>query len=182
MEGNCQIVGGNVPAANSGVSGRQRSIEAELRASAVDGDPNHLQSSLRREWPLRPHVWPTDAHTSDTMSQSTSETVEECVSTVDLPASDKHRLLADGQRRLALALLAERRNAVEVAELAAAIARRESGDEPVGEEAVERVTIALHHRHLPVMDDLGVVDYDADQCRVDPEGAPHIAQDGQLEW
>lgn len=107
--------------------------------------------------------------------------MEECMSTVDLPASDKHRLLAEEQRRLALALLAEQQDVVEVADLAAAIARRESGDEPVGEEATERVAIALHHCHLPMMDDLGVVDYDADRCQVDPDRVSRVIQSDRLE-
>ncbi|WP_232686886.1 DUF7344 domain-containing protein [Halobacterium zhouii] len=116
------------------------------------------------------------------MSQSTAETMEECVRTADLSASDKHRLLAEEQRRLALALLAQRRDTVEVEDLAAEIARQETGGEPVGEQVVDRVVISLHHSHLPMMDGLGVVDYDADLCQVDPAGIPRVVQDGRLEW
>lgn len=117
------------------------------------------------------------------MSQSTTETtIEKCVRTVDLAASDEHRLLADEQRRLALALLSQRQRVVDVAELAAEIAHREADDESVGEEAVDRAIISLHHRHLPLMDDLGVVDYDADLCLVDPGRIARVAQDSRLEW
>lgn len=108
--------------------------------------------------------------------------MEECVRAADLAASDKHRLLAEEQRRLALALLAQRRDTVEVEELAAEIARREADGGPVGEQVVDRVVISLHHRHLPMMDDLGVVDYDADLYQVDPDGVSHVTQGGQLEW
>lgn len=108
--------------------------------------------------------------------------MEECVSTVDLSASDKHHLLVSRRRRLVLALLAERSDEVELENLAATLARREAGAETVDEETVDRVKLTLHHRHLPMMDDLGVVDYDADLCRVDADEIPHISAESQLEW
>lgn len=111
-----------------------------------------------------------------------AETMEEYVRTTDLATDDKHRLLSAGRRRLALALLSERRNVVELEELATAIARRETDSETVDEETVKQITILLHHRHLPMMDDLDVVDYDADLRQVDPDGIPHISHDGQPEW
>lgn len=94
-----------------------------------------------------------------------------------LTDSDRHRLFAAEQRRIALELLEEADLPVALEELATAITDRETelgtreADAPDAGDA-ERVAISLHHVHLPLMADLGVVDYDAASRRVEAFRAP----------
>ena len=50
--------------------------------------------------------------------------------------------------------------------LADAVARLERDESTVDAETVRRVTINLHHVHLPMMDELGILTYDASDNRV----------------
>lgn len=78
----------------------------------------------------------------------------------DLTESERHRLLEHGRRRRALDALGGTTTPVHLHDLARSVAAcEESGDAAAGG-SVERVATALHHVHLPKMDDLGVVDYD----------------------
>lgn len=82
--------------------------------------------------------------------------------------SHRHRLLASTQRRLAIDVLADRSEPIGVTELAASIASRT--DETAGGAATEerRTAVRLHHCHLPMLDDAGLLDYDPTTGRVDP--------------
>lgn len=51
-------------------------------------------------------------------------------------------------------------------ELATAIATQEVDADAPETEYVERVATALHHNHLPKMDQLGVIDYDTGSKRI----------------
>lgn len=94
-----------------------------------------------------------------------------------LTDSDRHRLFAAERRRIALELLEEADLPFALEELATAITDRETelgtreADAPDAGD-VERVAISLHHVHLPLMADLGVVDYDAASKRVDAFRVP----------
>lgn len=94
------------------------------------------------------------------MSHTTTDVPSQQTGTANLTESERHRLLADERRRLALDVLAERATPVELADLADEIAAREDGLDAVDEETLGRVRVSLHHNHLPMMDDLGVADYD----------------------
>ena len=70
-------------------------------------------------------------------------------------------LLRDPRRRQVLDCLAARTGPVDLEALAGDLAAS-----PVwsgSSDGVERVAFHLHHRHLPKMDDVGLVDYDADR-------------------
>lgn len=83
-----------------------------------------------------------------------------CEGRGELSESDRHRLLADRRRRVLLDVLADRDGPVELTDLAATVAAREDGTDD------ERVAIDLHHHHLPLLDDLGVVVYDPARNRI----------------
>ena len=84
-------------------------------------------------------------------------------STTGLSESERHLLLSAERRRIALSVLEDRADPMDLEALAAAVAARADDD---GEDAVDRTMIDLHHSHLPRMDDLGVVDYDRDSGEV----------------
>lgn len=83
----------------------------------------------------------------------------------------RHRLLASPQRRIAIDVLADRSDPIAVTDLAAAMVTRaeEMAAEPVGEE--RRTAVRLHHCHLPMLDEAGMVDYDPTGRRADPAGS-----------
>jgi hypothetical protein len=56
---------------------------------------------------------------------------------------------------------------VDLENLAAAIARHETDGDVIDEKAIEQVAITLHHTHLPMMGELGVIDYDPDSTIVE---------------
>jgi hypothetical protein len=101
------------------------------------------------------------------MSQTTTEFTSEVPSIANLTESERHELLMNERRRLALDILAERESAVALGDLAAAIAAREGGTDETAT-AVERIEVTLHHSHLPKMDELDVIDYDVDTNVVTP--------------
>lgn len=80
---------------------------------------------------------------------------------------DRYRLLADERRRVVADVLAEESSAVTLGELTAAVEARETGG--TGSVDAERaLEIQLHHVHLPLLDEAGVLDYDPDANRVEP--------------
>ena len=76
-----------------------------------------------------------------------------------LTQSEQHRLLADARRQLVLDVLSDDTASIGLEELAMEILEREE-TQGADYEGVCRVQIDLHHKHLPLMDDLGVLDYD----------------------
>jgi hypothetical protein len=99
------------------------------------------------------------------MSRSPNEDTRAYAGTAGLSTSDRHRVLAARHRRRVLDALAERTTPVDLETLAAAVAAREEGG--ADEETVAQVSISLHHTHLPLMADVGVVDYDPDATLVE---------------
>lgn len=82
----------------------------------------------------------------------------------------EYTVLTNSTRRQALEVLRESRSPMAVADLAAEITAREEG-EPIHEidrERAERMQILLHHNHLPMMDEFGIVEYDPEQRIVAP--------------
>lgn len=96
------------------------------------------------------------------MSQPTNDTTETGWSTAHLTTSERHRLLRSERRREVLDVLAGQATTVELTELASQVA--------AGEDDVHRVSVSLHHSHLPLMEDVGVLEYDAESNVVDPDG------------
>ncbi|AGB16271.1 hypothetical protein Halru_1665 [Halovivax ruber XH-70] len=77
----------------------------------------------------------------------------------DLTDSERYRLLSSERRRRVLAILANRPGPVSCDELATMLVAEMGGNEAT-DETHREVTISLHHTHLPMLDDLGVVTYD----------------------
>lgn len=100
------------------------------------------------------------------MSTSTPEGRKTDAGIGRLTERERHRLLAAERRRTTFEVLSERSAPIELDALVAAVAARENGTSPVDEETRKRVTISLHHKHLPLMVDLGVIDYNADTTRI----------------
>lgn len=108
------------------------------------------------------------------MIQSTNETPDAEAATIDLTADECLELLADERRRLTLDVLAGRTSPVDLADLAPAIVARQDGIDattataPGGDGPTHRVAVALHHHHLPRLDEAGLVRYDPAERTVAP--------------
>ncbi|WP_247730290.1 DUF7344 domain-containing protein [Halovivax limisalsi] len=93
------------------------------------------------------------------MSQSRNRAADERVRSIELPASDRHELLASRRRRQVIAVLETAPRTVDLADVAAAIAAMDGPDG--GPDAdPDRIAIELHHVHLPKLADAGVIEYD----------------------
>lgn len=68
-------------------------------------------------------------------------------------------LLSNRRRRDAVDVLSNQETAVTLRKLVDSIAARETGTDDVPEEAADAVATALHHVHLPKLDQAGVVSY-----------------------
>lgn len=90
----------------------------------------------------------------------------------EVSTSEPHRLLAVERRRIALEILSEGEVPVTLDELAAAIATREAERDVVEPDAIERVAISLHHAHLPMMEEFGVINYDLATARIESDTRP----------
>lgn len=93
------------------------------------------------------------------MSQTITEFTDDVPRIADLTETERHTLLRDERRRLALDALAEQPATVDLTAVAAEVAARENGCDVADDDDVERVAVALHHTHLPKMDELGVLTY-----------------------
>ena len=78
----------------------------------------------------------------------------------------RHALLAVERRRTALDALVDADEPMDLHDLAVTVAARETGVADVDDETVQRVALSLHHAHLPKMEELGVVGYDAGSTRI----------------
>lgn len=85
---------------------------------------------------------------------------------------DAFRVLQDGRRRAILRFLIAEQNddPIPLSTLAAfvAAARCDGSESTAVGEVQERVRVALHHSHLPLLDDHGIIDYDSDARTVEP--------------
>jgi len=97
------------------------------------------------------------------MSQTTFSVTEEYPATTRLTSSDRHRLLQEDRRRLALEVLAEKRGPTDLTGLASDVAAREGA---VDDETRKQIEIALHHVHLPKLAECDVIDYDPDTHQI----------------
>lgn len=77
--------------------------------------------------------------------------------------AQQYRVLADEQRRCVLDVVTQQETPDTLGELADAVHERLEDTDATSEEIV----IALHHAHLPLMDDAGVLDYDASHRQIE---------------
>lgn len=100
------------------------------------------------------------------MSSTTTKFANVQPRVADLTETEQHGLLSAERRRLVLTILTEQTTPIELANLAAEIAAREESSDATSEETLHRIQVTLHHTHLPKMDDLGVIDYNANSRRI----------------
>lgn len=100
------------------------------------------------------------------MSHSSSHPAKDPPGVEDLPEDDRHRVLSNRRRRILLGVLADRSLPIGVEEVAASVASQEDAFEDGRREAVERVAIALHHKHVPQLEELGILEYDRAANRI----------------
>lgn len=81
----------------------------------------------------------------------------------DLEATDIHDVLRNDRRRLTLKCLQEADPAgITVRELSERVATMETDEDPAPRNKRQSVYVSLHQTHLPKLDRLGIVGYDAD--------------------
>ncbi|WP_101298136.1 DUF7344 domain-containing protein [Halegenticoccus soli] len=83
-----------------------------------------------------------------------------------LESTQIHDVLRNDRRRLVLERLRERDGTETVRDLAEHIASVESGESPPPRNIRQSVYVSLHQTHLPKLDDLGIVAYDANAKEV----------------
>lgn len=103
------------------------------------------------------------------MSTSKLENTAELMTTLELRESERYRLFANRRRRLLLDVLTTVGTPCTLSEVAAGIAARERGEPERPNTDRADVEIALHHVHLPLIDDAGLIDYDADEHRIEAD-------------
>jgi predicted transcriptional regulator len=84
----------------------------------------------------------------------------------ELTETDIHEVLRNDRRRLVIEHLQETVDGESVRELSERIAAAESGESPPPRNVRQSVYVSLHQTHLPKLDDLGIVEYDADSKHV----------------
>lgn len=94
------------------------------------------------------------------------------------PPGDLLRSLADGRRRDACAILATEGPSVDNRILARLIAAREYDVDPddVPDQVVDDVLASVHHVHLPVLEDAGLLEYDHERGNVTYTGHPALEE------
>lgn len=99
------------------------------------------------------------------MEKYSKDSISKCIG--DLSTSERHRLLANDRRWLALEILTGASPPVDLETLAAEVAAQETGDSTVDKQTINKVVISLHHVHLSVMDETGVLDYERETHQID---------------
>jgi|SRR6056297_3331850 len=102
------------------------------------------------------------------MTQVVPQPAIELAAQSDLTETERHQLLSSERRRRILAFLTDLSRSISCEELARKLAIAETGTTDPAEATVREITISLHHSHLPALDDLGIVDYDATTNLVEP--------------
>lgn len=78
----------------------------------------------------------------------------------ELTDDERFTLLAHEQRRMVLEVLTNGSTPMDLDVLSTEIAVRKGDDDGTDAESIRRVTISLHHQHLPKMAEWGIVEYD----------------------
>ena len=94
------------------------------------------------------------------MTTNLDEIPHAVASNPELRASERHELLETERRRIVLSVLTDAKGTVDLKEVAAQVASLENGEETVTEDDTARIERMLHHIDLPILDSIGVIDYD----------------------
>ena len=98
----------------------------------------------------------------------TSDTPIEEPRTTGISEGEYHRLLSSERRRVALEVFDSWGAPYELGELAAAVASMEADDGEPDDAHVEEAAVMLHHVHLPMLSEIGVIEYDEEATRIVP--------------
>jgi hypothetical protein len=83
-----------------------------------------------------------------------------------LDEGDIHDVLRNERRRFTLEELRDNGDTLSVRELSERVAGLETGESPPPRNIRQSAYVSLHQTHLPKLDELGIVEYDADAKRV----------------
>jgi predicted transcriptional regulator len=76
----------------------------------------------------------------------------------DLTETERHRLLAPERRRILITILSASSSPMQIETLAEKVAKREGDLSTVDEATLARTMGILHHTHLPMMTEMGIVE------------------------
>lgn len=107
----------------------------------------------------------------ETMVELSNETADVPGRTAGQTRSEWHWLLAMDRRRLAMEILAGETPPTDLEALATELAAREREQGASDGTSLEHITATLHHAHLPKLAEIGVIDYDPQTHRIDPDTA-----------
>lgn len=110
-------------------------------------------------------IGPEYVRPGKTMSHPTNQSASDSERTANLTRDERHRLLAANRRRILVDVISEA-STFELRELATDVAKREGGVNPEDGSVVEKIAISLHHTHLPIMAEAGVLSYDSEREQV----------------
>ena len=134
-----------------------------------DRDADVLEAGANADRAVRLLESVTDEFSADSTDDRRSNALADACSTDAV-----FRLLADRTRRILFSLLGGNDEQVHVDDLAERVAAWK-GDKPVTEVTAderETVKIELHHKHLPMLADAGVLDYDRETKTLPRRGQP----------
>ena len=95
----------------------------------------------------------------------------ELAPTPTLTETDTFAILGNARRRHTLEHLCTVQHDVSLRDLSEVIATAETGESPAPRNVRHAVYVSLHQTHLPMLDRLGVLEYDDDRKRVAPLAA-----------
>ena len=94
------------------------------------------------------------------MTLSPSDSPDGPQETTTLTTAERSRLLGAERRRTVLDIVEDRSPPLDLGTLATAVGAVELDDVEPDPATIERISITLHHNHLPRLADAGVLDYD----------------------
>jgi DNA-binding transcriptional ArsR family regulator len=105
------------------------------------------------------------AHSTEVQTRLAIEGSEPIVIDAETALDEMFRALANERRRRVLCVLYQESTPIDVKSLAreVTVQKAANNSETVTEESIRRTRISLHHKHLPVLADLGFIDYDAEK-------------------
>ena len=98
--------------------------------------------------------------------------VVETARTEELEESEIFHILGNDRRRAIVDLLGDRRERIEVSEVASTIAASEADTDEVPNNVYKSVYVSLQQTHLPQLEEDGVISYNPDEKTIRP--GPHF--------
>lgn len=85
----------------------------------------------------------------------------------DLTENERHRLLASERRRILTTILSACSPPIDLETLAKKIAERDVAVGTVDDDTVDRMMAILHHKHLPMLADMGLLETDPETNQIE---------------